>query len=70
MGSTVETYPVAGMTCGHCASSVSAGLEAVPGVCQVDVDLPSGNVRVTSAEPLTTDLVRAAVEGAGFSLAD
>ena len=69
MCNTVETYPVTGMTCGHCVGSVSAELGAVPGVSQVDVDLASGNVRVTSEQPLTTDQVRAAVEEAGYSLA-
>lgn len=69
MCTTVETYSVAGMTCGHCVGSVSAELRAVPGVSQVDVDLDSGHVRVTSDQPLTRDQVRVAVEEAGYSLA-
>ena len=69
MCSTVETYPVTGMTCGHCVGSVSAELGAVPGVSQGDVDLASGHVRVTSDQPLTRDQVRVAVEEAGYSLA-
>lgn len=63
-----ETYSVVGMTCDHCARSVSAEVSALPGVTGVTVDLPSGEVRVTS-DGLDIDQVRGAVEEAGYSLA-
>jgi copper chaperone CopZ len=62
------TYPVDGMVCAHCAASVSAELERVPGVTGVRVDLAAGTVTVTSEHPLDDDVVRAAVEEAGFLL--
>jgi copper chaperone len=37
-------------------------------VQQVDVDLPNGKVIVTSAAPVDTDQVRAAVAEAGYQL--
>jgi copper chaperone CopZ len=63
------TYQVAGMTCGHCVQAVTAELAALPGVHEVDVDLPTGAVTVTSDAPLPIDEVRTAVDEAGYSLA-
>ena len=62
------TYQVQGMTCGHCVNSVSAEVGALPGVKDVQVDLASGQVTVTSESPLDTDTVRAAVDEAGYDL--
>jgi copper chaperone CopZ len=62
-------YLVTGMTCGHCASAVTAELIKLPGVRDVDVDLPTGTVTVASDGPLPLDEVRAAVDEAGYALA-
>jgi copper chaperone len=67
--STVDTYTVVGMTCGHCVSSVSAEVGQLDGVTSVDVDLPSGAVTIATDKPLDRDTVRAAVEEAGYQLA-
>ncbi|MFI7598345.1 heavy-metal-associated domain-containing protein [Actinoplanes sp. NPDC049681] len=64
------TYTVTGMTCGHCVQAVTGELEQLPGVESVEVDLPTGSVTVTSAGPLAEDAVRAAVDEAGYELAD
>lgn len=66
---STETYTVTGMTCGHCVSSVSAEVGAITGVTDVDVDLTTGCVTVTSDEPVATAKIREAVEEAGYSLA-
>ena len=69
---TTETYPVVGMTCGHCAASVDSELRSVPGVTDVTIDLVAGGtsqVTVTSAEPLARADVAAAVDEAGYALA-
>ncbi len=63
------TYRVQGMTCAHCVSSVSSEVGALPGVSQIDVDLSTGAVTVTSDAPLDAGAVRAAVEEAGYELA-
>ncbi|MET7804036.1 cation transporter [Micromonospora chersina] len=62
------TYQVQGMTCGHCVNSVSTEVSTLPGVTDVQVDLASGRVTVTSESPLDTDTVRAAVDEAGYDL--
>jgi copper chaperone len=63
-----STYTVTGMTCGHCASAVTEELVALPGVTDVAVDLATGRVAVTSADPLDPADVRAAVDEAGYTL--
>ncbi|MEU7711384.1 cation transporter [Micromonospora chalcea] len=63
-----STYQVSGMTCGHCVKSVSTELSALAGVTDVQVDLASGRVTVTSQNPLDTDAVREAVDEAGYDL--
>ena len=68
--SRTSTYTVIGMTCGHCVSSVSEEVGAIPGVEAVDVDLATGALSLTSAEPVDAAAVRAAVEEAGYVLAD
>jgi copper chaperone len=64
-----QTYDVTGMTCDHCLRSVSAEIRAVPGVTDVDVDLATGKVTVTSDQPISTVQVREAVTEAGYTLA-
>ncbi|BCJ70385.1 heavy-metal-associated domain-containing protein [Polymorphospora rubra] len=67
---TNATYQVKGMTCGHCVNSVSTEISGIAGVSDVQVDLASGRVTVTSAAPLDPATVRAAVDEAGYDLAD
>ncbi|MEV6371007.1 copper ion binding protein [Micromonospora musae] len=62
------TYQVQGMTCGHCVSAVSAEVGAVAGVSDVQVDLATGQVIVTSDSPLEISAVRSAVDEAGYDL--
>jgi copper chaperone CopZ len=65
-----STYTVSGMTCGHCVGAVTSELSALDGVEDVQVDLATGAVTVTSAAPLADESVRAAVDEAGYELAD
>jgi copper chaperone len=66
---TTQTFTVTGMTCGHCVASVTEEVSEVAGVAHVDVVLETGQVTVTSAEPVDAAAVRAAVEEAGYQLA-
>ena len=67
---TTATYTVVGMTCGHCVSAVTEEVSEVPGVTGVDVDLASGGLTVTSDAPIEQSAVRAAVEEAGYQVAE
>jgi copper ion binding protein len=63
-----NTYTVQGMTCGHCVNSVTEEVGAVAGVRQVDVDLPTGRLTVSSDVDVPEADIRAAVEEAGYQL--
>ena len=67
--SVKSTYTVNGMTCGHCVSAVTAELTRLPGVHDVQVELPTGAVTVESDGPLPIDEVRVAIDEAGYELA-
>jgi copper chaperone CopZ len=66
IGST--TFTVTGMTCDHCRRAVTEEISAVDGVESVDVDLASGTVTVTTAEPVDRADIVAAVDEAGYAL--
>ena len=57
------------MTCAHCAASVTEEISEIKGVTDVSVDLPTGQLHVTSDKPLDEGTLRAAVEEAGYRLA-
>jgi copper chaperone len=67
--SVQQIYTVNGMTCGHCVASVTEEVQEVAGVEEVSVVLETGQVTVTSAEPLDEAAIRTAVEEAGYELA-
>ena len=62
------TYFVPGMSCEHCRVAITGEVSKLDGVSGVDVDLASGAVTVTSAQPLEMATVRGAVEEAGYQL--
>jgi copper chaperone CopZ len=64
----VTDYTVTGMTCGHCAASVTEELQELVEVESVEVDVPTGRVTVTSSAAVPPERVAAAVTEAGFGL--
>lgn len=66
---TTNTYTVTGMTCGHCVGSVQSEVSQIPGVTDVQVDLSSGQVTVTSEAPIAIETLRASIDEAGYELA-
>ena len=64
-----KTYAVTGMTCSHCVNSVESEIKQLPGVTDVQVDLATGAVTVTSDQVLDEAAVAAAVDEAGYELA-
>lgn len=66
---STSTYTVVGMTCGHCVNSVTEEVSQLPGVTDVDVDLATGGLTITSDADVDDAAVRAAVEEAGYQLA-
>jgi len=66
---STATYTVTGMTCGHCVNSVTEELTKIEGVSDVDVDLATGQVTVTSDGPVDDATIREAVDEAGYAVA-
>lgn len=65
---TSAVYEVTGLSCEHCANSVTEELTKIGGVAAVRVDVPTGRVEVDSTAELDRDSVREAVEEAGYQL--
>ncbi len=69
MSTTTSTFTVVGMSCEHCVRSVEEEVGKIDGVNDVDVDLESGLVTVTSDDEIPTAAFVAAVDEAGYELA-
>jgi copper chaperone len=68
---TTAGYLVEGMTCGRCMAKVLEKVRALSGVTKVAMDLVAGGqspLLVMSGTKLGADVVRGAVESAGFGL--
>lgn len=63
------TLTVTGMTCGHCAASVREEVITIDGVTGVDVDVSSGRLTIDSVRELDAQVIKDAVEEAGYQLA-
>ena len=64
-------YRVAGMTCGHCTSSVTDALCALDDVSDVQVALVPGGistVTLLAVSPVSDSAVRSAIADAGYEL--
>jgi copper chaperone CopZ len=68
---TTSTYFVSSMTCAHCVAAVTEEISRLDGVEGVTVELvPGGDstVTVTSASPVSEEVVREAVHEAGYEV--
>jgi copper chaperone CopZ len=61
---------VNGMTCGGCEASVTRILNAINGVDGVHASSETGRVVVELEEDVPVQMLHAAIEGAGFSVAN
>ena len=65
---STQTFPVTGLTCGHCVGAVTSEVKALPGVTDVRVDLVAkgtSTLTVTADKTLTDAEVAAALDEAG-----
>ena len=62
------TINVSGMTCGHCISAVTMELSLLPSVTEVEVDLETGQVTITSEIAMDQTQVATAIDEAGYEL--
>jgi copper chaperone CopZ len=66
--STTTAYTVTGMTCEHCVRAVRTEVGQVPEVRDVQVDLVTGQVTITSDGPVDDAAAHAAVNEAGYDV--
>ncbi len=64
------TITVGGMTCAHCTAAVTKEVAAIPAVLDVEVDLHTGKVTISSERALSPAELAAAVDEAGYRVVD
>jgi copper chaperone len=65
---TTQTFPVTGLTCGHCVGAVTSELSVLAGVTDVQIDLVvegTSTLSVTTDKELTDEQVATALDEAG-----
>ena len=62
------TFTVSGMTCGHCVAAVTEEVKKLDTVTDVQIDLASGAVTVTSDGEIDPEAFAAAVDEAGYEV--
>jgi copper chaperone len=65
---STQTFPVTGLTCGHCVGAITSELTALPGVTAVQIALVAegtSTLSVTADQTLTDAEVATALDEAG-----
>ncbi len=66
MGASTTTLNVRGVSCQSCVRHVEQAVKSVAGVQAVQVDLKSGDVRITHAPGADVAAMAAAIDEAGY----
>lgn len=61
---------IKGMTCGHCSARVEKMLLSVDGINHAVVDLAGENAIIKLEKEVADDVIRAAVDDAGYEVID
>ena len=61
------TYEVGGMSCQGCVSNLTNALQQVDGVGELEIEVGQATIQYDS---VSTDLLEAAITGAGFSIGE
>ena len=63
-----KTLKIKGMMCPHCEAHTKKALEAIDGVLSAEASHEAGTAVVTLQQEVADDVLRAAVEGAGYEV--
>ena len=63
-----KTIKIEGMMCPHCEAHTKKALEALDGVTEAVADFKAGTAIVTLTADVADDVLRAAVEEAGYTV--
>jgi len=66
MSQTEKTFTISGMSCGGCVNSLTRVLKTVPGIEPLKIEVGKAQLRLD--ERATSQVVRDAVERAGFAV--
>jgi len=61
-----KTFIISGMSCGGCVNGLTRVLKSVPGIEPLEVEVGKATLRLD--DTVTTDVVKAAVDRAGFEV--
>ena len=61
-----KTFIIDGMSCGGCVNSLTRVLKSTPGIEPLKVEIGKATLRLEDS--VTTDIVKAAVDRAGFEV--
>jgi len=64
----MEKVKIKGMSCQHCVLSVTKALGAIPGLKNVKVDLVKGEASFENPQKVAPEIIRQAVEEAGYTV--
>jgi copper chaperone CopZ len=68
MAQIEKTFTITGMSCGGCVNSLTRVLKSVPGIEPITIEVGKAHLRL-DADLVTSQVVRDAVERAGFEVA-
>ena len=63
-----KTIQIEGMMCNHCTAHVEKALSALEGVASAKADLENKCAAVELSQPVTDDVLKAAVTEAGYEV--
>ena len=66
----VKVIKVEGMTCSHCVQRVKKALNTLDGIKDVEVNLASGEVRITSEREISCEEIKRAIEEWDYKVVD
>ena len=61
-----KTFIISGMSCGGCVNSLTRVLKSTPGIEPLKIEVGKATLRLDDS--VTTDMVKAAVDRAGFDV--
>jgi len=66
----MEKIKIQGMTCPHCVMSVTKALASIPGLKNIHVDLKKGEATYDNSGNVPRQVIKQAIEEAGYNLGD
>ncbi len=67
-GDKMPTIKISGMKCGHCSASVTKTLNDLNGISGATVDLQKGEASYDENTPVTSEIIKNAIESIGFKI--